>query len=48
MNGPTPEVWALVEYWQAVLDKVVWWFLLPFVVICVIAALIEAFPPKGK
>lgn len=46
MNGPTPEVWALVEFWRAALDFVIWWILAPYVGICVVVALLASLPER--
>lgn len=42
------ETWALVEFWQAALDFVIWWILAPYAVVCIVVALGSAALEKRK
>lgn len=40
------ETWATVQWLSAVYDFVIWWCIAPFVVVCIVLAVLEALTRK--
>ena len=42
----TAETWATIEWLSAIYDFVIWWIIAPFVVVCIVLAILEALTRK--